>query len=408
MSRRLALPAFAAALVCCALPVASQTVLPDGPGREIVQASCTQCHSLANITRAGYDRAGWRNVVSMMINNGAKVPADKVGTVVDYLATHFPPKAAPQAVVVPGKAEVSFQEWVVPTAGSRPHEPLAAPDGSIWYTGQMANVVGRLDPATGQFKEYHPTTASSGPHGLVMDGNGDVWFTENFAGAIGELDPKTGTFKEYKLPDPAARDPHTPIFDHRGILWFTVQGADMVGRLNPGTGEIKLVTVPTPRANPYGMIVASTGVPWFVEFGSNKIASIDPGSMSIKEYVLPNADARPRRVALAPDDVLYYTDYARGMLGRFDTNTGKVTEWASPGGSRSQPYGIAYLKNAVWYSESGVRPNTLVRFDPQTQQFQSWTIPSGGGVVRNMMPTRDGNLALACSGVNRVALIRIK
>ena len=68
------------------------------------------------------------------------------------------------------------------------------------------------------------------------------------------------------------------------------------------------------------------------------------------------------------------------------------------------PYGIVYLKRAVWYSESGVRPNTLVRFDPATESFQTWAIPSGGGVVRNMMVTRDGNIAMAESGVNRVAL----
>jgi len=28
--------------------------------------------------------------------------------------------------------------------------------------------------------------------------------------------------------------------------------------------------------------------------------------------------------------------------------------------------------------------------------------------VRNMMPTRDGNLVLACSGVNRVALVEVR
>jgi len=28
--------------------------------------------------------------------------------------------------------------------------------------------------------------------------------------------------------------------------------------------------------------------------------------------------------------------------------------------------------------------------------------------VRNMMPTRDGNLVLACSGVNKVALVETK
>ena len=115
----------------------------------------------------------------------------------------------------------------------------------------------------------------------------------------------------------------------------------------------------------------------------------------------------PRRIALTPDDVVWYTDFARGYLGRLDPATGAVKEWASPGGAQSQPYGIAATGGAIWYSESGVRPNTLVRFDPRTEKFQTWIIPAGGGVVRNMMVTRDGNLALAESGVNRVALVTI-
>jgi virginiamycin B lyase len=62
----------------------------------------------------------------------------------------------------------------------------------------------------------------------------------------------------------------------------------------------------------------------------------------------------------------------------------------------------------VWYSESGVQPNTLVRFDPASEEFQTWAIPAGGGVVRNMMATHDGNIVLAESGVDRVALVEIK
>jgi virginiamycin B lyase len=79
----------------------------------------------------------------------------------------------------------------------------------------------------------------------------------------------------------------------------------------------------------------------------------------------------------------------------------------SPGGSQSKPYGITSTGNVIWYSETSMRPNTLVRFDTETQQFQSWEIPSGGGIVRMMMATADGNLVLACSGVNRVALVEI-
>ena len=59
-------------------------------------------------------------------------------------------------------------------------------------------------------------------------------------------------------------------------------------------------------------------------------------------------------------------------------------------------------------SESGVEPNTVVLFDPATEKFQTWPIPSGGGVVRNVSVTKDGNLAMALSGVNKVGLVEIR
>ena len=50
----------------------------------------------------------------------------------------------------------------------------------------------------------------------------------------------------------------------------------------------------------------------------------------------------------------------------------------------------------------------LVRFDPKTEKFQSWPIPGGGGVVRNMVHTPDGNLWMTESGVNRIGFVDIK
>lgn len=408
MSSKLLLPWIVAACLCSAIPAWGQSALPEGNGKKAVETFCIPCHDMNQVARAGYTQQGWRNVVEMMVNVGASLPRDQIAVVTQYLAQNFPEKLKPTAVVIPGNVKASIREWVVPTPGSRPHDPLAAPDGSIWYAGQFANVLGRFDPGTGTFKEYPLKTPQSGPHGLVADRDGNIWFTANFKGYIGKLDPKTGGVTEYHMPDPAARDPHTPIFDQKGTLWFTVQSGNMVGRLVPQTGEVKLVTVPTSKARPYGMVVSSKGIPFFVEFGSNKVASIDPNTMEIHEYPLPDAGARPRRIAIASDDVLWYSDYARGYLGRLDPETGKVTEWPSPGRPRSQPYAIAVVKDVVWYSESGVQPNTLARFDPKTETFQTWLIPSGGGVVRNMMTTRDGDLVLACSGVNRIVLVQVK
>ena len=380
--------------------------LPEGNGKTIVETACTVCHKATMITSTGHTREDWQLLMERMVSAGADVPQSQIAMVTDYLAKNFPEGNVPKAVIIPGPVKVSFKEWKVPTVGSRPHDPLAAHDGYLWYTGQYASVLGRVDTRTGEIKEFRPPIARSGPHGLVEDKDGNIWFTANSKGYMGKLDPRTGKFTEYKLP-PQARDPHTPLFDQKGTLWFTVQGANLVGRLDPKTGDVKVVESPTPRSLPYGMVVDTKGTPYYCEFGAPKIAAIDPNTMAIKEWTLKDPEARPRRIAITSDDVIYYADYARGFLGRLDPKTGAMKEWPSPGGPASQPYGITFLNGVIWYSESAVKPNTLVRFDPKTEKFQTWVIPSGGGVVRNMMATREGNLVLACSGRNRVALVTI-
>src|SRR6266446_2299357 len=183
-----------------------------------------------------------------------------------------------------GMLNVQIKEYEVPTPNSRPHDPALAPDGSLWYTGQGANKLGRLDPKTGQFKEYPLKTPNAGPHGLVEDKGGNIWYTGNTGALVGKLDPKTGAVTEYKMPDPNAKDPHSLVFDQSEILWFTLQNSNMIGRLDPKSGDIKLVTAPTAKSRPYGIQVNSKGIPFTVLFGVNKIASIDPKTMEMKEY----------------------------------------------------------------------------------------------------------------------------
>ena len=377
--------------------------LPDGPGKEIVQAECTKCHALGLIASSGgYTRPGWEELFGTMV----VLPSDQKGQVAEYLARNFPEQPRPPAVVIPGPVNVSIKEWLVPTLGSRPHDPEPGPGGTIWWTGMFANVLGRFNPKTGEFKEYPAKTPASGPHGLEFDKDGNLWFTANSKGYIGKLDPKTGEVTEYKLPDDV-RDPHTPLFAPNGMLFFTAQNANYVGRLNPKTGEVKLVKSPTERSNPYGVVMSSKAVPFVCDFGTNKIIRIDPDTLAIKEYELPNPESRPRRIAISPDDIIWYADYSRGYLGRLDPNTGKGTEWPSPSGPKSQPYGITYLNGAIWYVESAIKPNVLVRFDIKTEKFQSWLIPGGGGVVRNIKSTDDGKIVMAESGVNKIALVEV-
>ena len=172
------------------------------------------------------------------------------------LPAHHRMPAPPEVATL----NVQIQEWPVPTKGGHPHDPAVGPDGALWFTEQMANKLGRLDPKTGEMKEYPlPEDKNAGPHGLIADRNGNIWYTANFGGYIGKLDPKTGKVTEYKMPLAKADDPHTAVFDAQGILWFTVQGGNMVGRLDPQTGKVELKEVPTEAALPYGIQINSKG-----------------------------------------------------------------------------------------------------------------------------------------------------
>ena len=176
------------------LPVslALAQTLPDGAGRDLVGSKCNSCHVLQQRVGGGYTSQGWDTVLRMMVNHGVPIAANEWPAMADYLAKTFPLRPRPAAVLVPGNLKVNMQAWQVGTPGSRPHDPLATRDGLLWYTGQMTNKLGRVDPATGMVKEFPLKTPHSGPHGLVEDQQGHIWYTGNTGALIGKLNPASG------------------------------------------------------------------------------------------------------------------------------------------------------------------------------------------------------------------------
>jgi virginiamycin B lyase len=410
---RVSIAALAGALASVMVPLAAQAQsgasgLPEGKGKELVEAVCTGCHQTNQITRSsGYTRAGWQELTGTMIDLSAS--AEERDQIVEYLARHFPPHDRRAPKLVPGAAKIAFKEWQVPTLGQRSRDPVEAADGSIWWAGQFGNLVGRIEPKTGAMTEY-PLPEGAMPHSVTLDRAGNVWYTGNKNGTIGKLEPKTGAITEYAMPDPAAKDPHTAVFDQDGILWFTLQQSNMIGRLDPASGEVRLVTMKTPDARPYGIKIDAAGTPWVACNGSNCLVRVDPVTMALTEIDLPIPETTVRRLDIAADGMIWYVNSSQGRLGRYDPKTGEIKEWPSPSGPDSHPYALAVVDGIVWYNESGKRPDALVRFDPETEGFQSWPIPSGdiyAGIIRHMRPTRDGNLLIHQSSTNRIILVTV-
>jgi virginiamycin B lyase len=182
------------ALLCSTLPTWAQQPaqdFPDGPGKQTVLSVCGGCHEVIRV-RAGYTPEGWRTVIRMHQNVAAPVPQDQWGNLTEYLTKNFPEKPRPIAAKVAGPADVAIRMWTVPTPGSRPHDPMAAKDGSIWWSGQLANKLGRLDPKTNQMAEFDLKSPRTGPHGLVEDKEGNIWYTGNTSGMMASLNQSGG------------------------------------------------------------------------------------------------------------------------------------------------------------------------------------------------------------------------
>jgi virginiamycin B lyase len=417
MPRSTTVAVIAAALFAL-LPLAAQAQgpaqipgppLPQGTGKDMVEGICTQCHQVNMITgSSGYTHDGWKELTSTMIDLSSN--PDAQSTMLQYLATNFPPNTKRAPKLIPGTTEISFTEWQMPTLGQRSRDPIQAADGTIWWAGQFGNLIGHLNPATGEMKEYKlPPNAL--PHSVWLDDKGTPWYTGNKNGTVGKVDPATGKATEYKMPDPNAKDPHTAVFDKKGILWFTLQNSNMVGRLDPATGDIKLKTMPVADSKPYGIKIDADGNPWFACNGSPCLVKIDPATMDLKVVNLPYPGTTVRRLDIAEDGMIWYVNSTKGQLGRYDPKTGEIKEWPSPSGPNSHPYAIAVVEGIVWYNESGKRPDALVRFDPKTETFQSWAIPSGGvyaGIIRHMRSTREGNLLIHQSSTNRIIQVTVK
>ena len=77
--------------VNAARPVQQSDDLPEGDGKKILQASCTACHELTEITKfkGYYGRDDWRDIVKTMIEYGAKVKDTDVNVLVDYLTKNL-------------------------------------------------------------------------------------------------------------------------------------------------------------------------------------------------------------------------------------------------------------------------------------------------------------------------------
>jgi len=101
--------------------------LPEGDGKAIATEFCQDCHKLTNLIKARKTSDDWHDTVQTMMDRGARLPSDKVDTLIAYLVKNFGPQAPEPAAGTPAAAAPSTDSPAA--AAAQPPKPVELPDG---------------------------------------------------------------------------------------------------------------------------------------------------------------------------------------------------------------------------------------------------------------------------------------
>ena len=104
--------------------------------------------------------------------------------------------------------------------------------GTLWFTVQGANMVGQLNPVTGELALRNSPTTKSLPYGIMINSKGVPFFVEFGANKVASIDPATMVIREWTLPNAASR-PRRLAIDAQDNVWYSDYSRGFLGKLDP-------------------------------------------------------------------------------------------------------------------------------------------------------------------------------
>jgi streptogramin lyase len=256
------------------------------------------------------------------------------------------------------------------TAVSRvgPHSLQVAPDGSLWLTLAIGNLLAHFDPETERFT-IHPVAAGYYPHTLRFDPRGRIWYTMAASNHVGMFDPATKEQRHVRLP--ARTWAQAAVLRLMPVMLWLDQQIDLRSRTS-GAGAGGGFTMPVP----YGIDIAPDGGVWFSQLNENRIGRIEPDTLAVTLFETPFP--APRRLRFDSLGTLWIPSFSTGRLAAYDPAGDRYREVELPIRplAGETPYALAVhpLTDDVWVC--GTNSDTLIRFEPGAERFTVYPLPT--------------------------------
>jgi virginiamycin B lyase len=399
--------------------------MPGSADQKLFLQNCTSCHSLQLPINSTHDAAGFvevqkrmagyaagsspllpQRLVAQRVSNQGELAlarrAEILKTQADFLSSvnlsespqrSYPLKVFPRPS---GRAtRVIITEYDLPAETRMPHDVIVTRDGAVWYDSFAEQILGRLDPGTGQVTEYTvPTLKPGSPKGalaLRADPDGNLWLGLCYQAGVARFDPKSETFKMYPLPADLDRDytQTTEVEPSRsnidGRVWIEDSGTYSIYRLDVATGTFEVFQpFPIPSPNVYDLAADPDNNVYFTVFGRNDIGRIDAKTDEVSIHPTPTANSAPRRGTFdAEGRNLWFGEFRANKVGVLDTRTKIFREWTPPT-PWFFPYDVAPDRNGEAWTGS-MLTDRVARLDARTGQFVEYLLPHSTNIRRTFV-----------------------
>jgi virginiamycin B lyase len=232
----------------------------------------------------------------------------------------------------------------LPTS-NRNIEPLGlavAADGSAWYTDLAARAIARVNSA-GEIARFALDTPIARLGRLAIASDGAAWFADPTGYGMTRL--KDGVFTRHQI-DSARGGPYGVAATADGGIWATLQNGNQLLNL-AADGTSRTFDLPRRGAVPTDVAVGSDGSVWFLQFRANRIGRFKDGQFSDVEAARENAGLSG--IAVAPNDDVWFGMMRSASLGRL--RDGRITVFALPR-DNARPFSVAVDRDGnVWYAD---------------------------------------------------------
>ena len=397
--------------------------------RHSMAHQCNECHTLERIASARKTPEKWRATIDRMRDYEIEdrhplwIRFQEDGLLdrlwYEYLAKYLGPDA-PQypevvqqwllqgggpahpnrnkpATFLKGEAAkyIAMEYSLPPRTG--PRDIAVDSKGIAWVAERDAAMLGRFDPQTLSYSRIAlppGTNPKMQVNAVAVDPQDQVWFVDDGPNArFLQYNPESKAFKSYPIPEfrwPVADGGPYRISALRfldGMVWAAGETSDRILRLDPSTRKVMDYSIPRGSA-PFGLAVGPKKAIWYAGGVGNSIVSLDPKTGRVDPHTVPTDRSELKALAADSSLNLWAAATDSGKLVRVDGKTGDVTEVAAPT-ENSGPFALDVdtKHDLVWFSEDF--KDRIARYDPKTNTFVEFPLPSADSDVRRMEVDRS-------------------